>query len=158
MPTVSSTDFPARMELLHFEAGAAVVKPAGTNYQVKLAVPAEFSYPATGRAYGLVRATARKLWTVTSGGNFVAPIFGPPRIVQGRVRYLDATSMVVGCGFPVIVTLPASDSAFDLAGGALAVGALVNVTLLPGATFEAVAAPAPVSAAFVPVTGTAASA
>jgi hypothetical protein len=151
MPTVSSTDFPARMELLHFEAGAAVVKPAGTNYQVKLAVPA-------GRAYGLVRATARKLWTVTSGGNFVAPIFGPPRIVQGRVRYLDATSMVVGCGFPVIVTLPASDSAFDLAGGALAVGALVNVTLLPGATFEAVAAPAPVSAAFVPVTGTAASA
>ena len=43
----------------------------------------------------LVRVRARKVWTVPSGGLFVAPIFGPPRIVQGRVRALDEHEIVI---------------------------------------------------------------
>ena len=45
--------------------------------------------------------------------------------------------MVVQCGLTVHVTLPAADAAYDLSSGPLAVGALVNVALLPGATVEA---------------------
>ncbi len=137
----SSTDFPARGNLVRAEPGAVVLNPVSTNYEIKLTSPADYSGPVAGRVDGYVRATARKVWTVASGGNFVAPIFGPPRIVQGRVRYLDQTTMVVSCGLMVIVSLPASDSAFDLTSGGLAVGSLVNVTLLPGASFEPATAP-----------------
>jgi hypothetical protein len=136
----SSTDFPARGNVVRADAGGVVFNPVGTSYEVKLAVPGGYGGPTGGRVDGVVRATARKVYTIASGGNFVAPIFGPPRILQGRVRYLDQTTMVLSCGMPVIVTLPASDSAFDLANGGLAVGSLVNVTLLPGASFELAAA------------------
>ena len=135
----SSTDFPARGTVVRAAAGAVVLNPVNTSYEIKLTIPA--GGPTAGRVDGLVRGTARKLWTIPSGGNFVAPIMGPPRIVQGRVKYLDQTTMVVQCGLPVIVTLPTSDSAYDLGSGGLAVGSLVNVTLLPGATFEWVNAP-----------------
>lgn len=132
----SSTDFPARGTVVRTEAGAVIFNPANTSYEVKLTTATDAS---TGRADALVRATGRKLLTVTSGGNFVSPIFGPPRIIQGRVKYLDQTTMVVHCGMPVIVTLPTADAAIDLAGGGLAVGVMVNLTLLPGASFEPIA-------------------
>jgi hypothetical protein len=138
MPS-SSTDYPARGTVVSAAEGAVVINPTGTSYEIKLTVPA--NGPTGGRVDGLVRATGRKLLTVPSGGNFVVPIKGPPRIVQGRVKYLDQTKMVVQCGLPVIVTLPTSDSAFDLSSGGLAVGSLVNVTLLPGASFEWVNVP-----------------
>ena len=136
----SRSDFPARGNVVRTDGGAVVFKPANTSYEIKLAT--DGAGPAVGRVDGLVRATARKLWTIGSGGNFVAPIFGPPRVVQGRIRYLDQTTMVVSCGLPVVVTLPTADSACDLASGPLAVGALVNVALLPGASFELATVPA----------------
>ena len=138
MPT-SSTDFPARGNVVRAAAGAVVFNPVSTNYELKLAAVGDT--PTGGRVDALVRATARKLYTITSGGNFVAPIMGPPRIVQGRIRFLDQTTMVVSCGLMVVVTLPTADSACDLAGGPLAVGQLVNVALLPGASFELASTP-----------------
>ncbi len=135
---ISSTDFPARGSVISADGGAVVINPTGTSYEIKLTTTAA---PAAGRVDGLIRATGRKLLTVPSGGNFVVPIKGTPRIVQGRVKYLDQTTMVVHCGLPVIVALPTSDSAFDLSSGGLAVGQLVNVTLLPGASFEWINAP-----------------
>ena len=147
MPAVTSSDFPARGNLIRGDGGAVVFQPVGTNYEVKLGVGAGYAGPVAGRVDGWVRATARKLYTVTSGGNFVAPIFGPPRTLQGRVRYLDQTTMVLQCGLSVVVTLPTADSAYDLAGGPLAHGALVNVALLPGATFELATAPTAAAAA-----------
>jgi hypothetical protein len=65
----------------------------------------------------------------------VTPIFGPTRIVQGRIKFLDQTSMVVQAGLPVIVKLPAVDSAYDLNTGALSLGTLVNATIMPGVSF-----------------------
>jgi hypothetical protein len=85
---------------------------------------------------GVIRVVARKVYTVPSGGNFINPIFGPPRTIQGRVRALDGGSMVVQAGMPVHVELPAEASAVELANGPIAVGSLVNVVALPGATFE----------------------
>jgi hypothetical protein len=76
------------------------------------------------------------MWTVASGGNFVTPIHGPTRIVQGWIKYLDNQLMVVQAGVPVVVQLPTDDSAYDLNNGALTVGSLVNATLMPGATFQ----------------------
>ena len=80
--------------------------------------------------------TARKVWTVPSGGNFIAPIFGPPKTIQGRVKWLDEKTLVVHAGTSFLVELPASDQALDLANGPIEVGAMVNVTASPGATAE----------------------
>ena len=85
-----------------------------------------------------IRCNARKVWTMPSGGNFVTPIFGTPRIVQGRVRYLEENLAVIQAGCPVIVTLPADGTAFDLLNGPLAATGLVNATLIPGTTIEVV--------------------
>lgn len=114
--------------------GSIVLRPAGTNYALHLACTHALSAGAFVR--GRIRLQARKIWTVPSGGNFVAPIMGPPRIVQGRVRQLDQKQMVLQAGTSVIVDLPGSDEAYDLANGPVAVGALVNVTAMPGASFE----------------------
>jgi hypothetical protein len=132
----SSTDFTARGKVLRVEDSHVIFSPVNTNYEIKLATPSRYDGPVGVLVEGLVKASARKLWTVPSGGNFVTPIFGPTRIVQGRIKFLDQTSMVVQAGLAVIISLPAADSAYDLSSGALAVGVLVNATILPGASFQ----------------------
>jgi hypothetical protein len=131
----SSTDFPARGKVIRVEDSFVIFSPANTNYEIKLATSAPYTGPMNTLVEALVHATCRKLWTVPSGGNFVTPIFGPTRILQGRIKFLDQTSMVVQAGFPVIVKLPGSDSAYDLNTGAMSVGTLVNATIMPGASF-----------------------
>ena len=135
MPT--PIDFVARGKILRIESNIVVFNPSGTTYELHLVnqsgpVPS----PSPNSIGCHIRATGRKIWTVPSGGNFVVPIFGPPKIVQGRVRYLDESQMVVHAAVPVIVSLPGEDSAYDLINGPLTLSTLVNATLLPGATFE----------------------
>ena len=132
----SSTDFPTRGKVIRVEDSAVIFAPAATNYEIKLITAGRYDGPIETMIEAFIQATARKLWTVPGGGNFVAPIFGPPRIVQGRIKYLDQTTMVVHAGLPVRITLPSAESAFDLNTGPLAVGALVNATLLPGTMLQ----------------------
>ena len=116
--------------------GAVVFNPAGTNYELKLVAPG-YAGPVHGPPVrGILRVTARKVWTVPSGGNFIAPIFGPPRTIQGRVRSIDGNRMVVHAGCQIWVDLPDNDIVYDLACGPIRVGGIVNVSALPGATFE----------------------
>jgi hypothetical protein len=132
----TSTDFPARGKVIRVEDAHVIFSPANTNYEIKLTTSGRYDGPVNVLIDGYVKAAARKVLTVPSGGNFVTPIFGPTRIVQGRIKYLDQTTIVVQAGLPVIVTLPAADSAYDLTSGQLAVGVLVNATILPGASFQ----------------------
>lgn len=132
----SSTDFPSRGKVIRAQDSFVVFAPSNTNYEIKLVTARPYDGPMNTLIDAYVKAAARKLWTVPSGGNFVTPIFGPTRIVQGRIKFLDQTTIVVQAGLPVIVALPAADSAYDLSSGALAVGVLVNATILPGASFQ----------------------
>lgn len=109
--------------------------PSGTNYELHLVAP-NYAGTVGALAEGTIRVRGRKIWTVPSGGNFIAPIFGTPRTIQGRVRAVRENSIVVHSGTPIVVDLPASDAAFDLVNGAIAVGAMVNIMLMPGAAFE----------------------
>jgi hypothetical protein len=52
------------------------------------------------------------------------------------VRALEATHLVVQGGTIVRVDLPDDDIVYDLANGPISIGVMVNVTALPGATFE----------------------
>jgi hypothetical protein len=114
--------------------GVVVFKPTGTNYQLHLA--GDYDGKLNVPVKAVIRAAARKIWTVPSGGNFIAPILGTPRTIQGLVRALDSLSMVVQAGTPVLIEFPSDDSAFDLASGAISVGTMVNVVAQPGARIQ----------------------
>ena len=117
--------------------GKVVFAPADTNYKLHLVCP-RYGGPINKPVRGVVRVQARKVWTVPSGGNWIQPLFGPPRIVQGRVRALAETHLVVQAGTCIRVDLPDDDIVYDLPNGPVSVGVMVNVTALPGATFELV--------------------
>jgi len=137
------TDFPARGKVLSSDGQHIIFAPSNTNYQLQL--KGAYSGPVgAGHApvYLLIRATGRKLLTVASGGNFVAPIFGTPKTFQGRVKYADETQVVIHAGVPVIVKFPANEDALDLANGSVTVGQMLNAIVFPGAFFELVGEPA----------------
>jgi hypothetical protein len=130
-----ATDFPAIGKVLSLDDTSVVFNPHNTNYELKLLAP-NYTGPLNQRIEALITVSARKLYTVPSGGNFISPIFGPPRIIQGRVKYLDETQMVVQAGAPIIVQLPINADAFDFVNGDLTVASLVNAVVLPGARIE----------------------
>src|SRR4051812_23657659 len=130
-----ATDFPAIGRVLSKDDTSVVFNPLNTNYELKLLI-ANYDGPIGQRLEAFITVSARKVYTVPSGGNFIAPIFGPPRIIQGRVKFLDEREMVVHGGAPVIIQLPAGEDAFDLANGDLTFASLANVVALPGAKFQ----------------------
>jgi hypothetical protein len=141
----SALDFPARGKVIRVEGNVVVFNPSATTYELRL-VNANGELPAVSNAAisCFIRCNARKVWTMPSGGNFVTPIFGPPRVVQGRVRYLEESGLaVVQAGVPIIVTLPPDPVAYDLVNGPITTAAIINATILPGATFELARAAVP---------------
>jgi hypothetical protein len=133
----TATESPARGKVLSVKDGVVTFSPAGTNYEMHLNSPA-FAGPLNTPVKGVVRVQPKKIWTVPSGGLFVSPIFGPPKTIQGRIRALDETMMVIHAGGSIVVSLPKDDTVYDLPCGPLRVGVMVNVTAQPGATFEVV--------------------
>jgi hypothetical protein len=132
----SLTEFPARGRVSEKRERGVVFKPKGTTYELILEISAPYDGPLNAPIEAVLRATARKIYTVPAGGNFVAPIVGPPRTIQGRVKLIEGNQIVVHAGTSFVIELPARDSAIDLNNGSVAVGSLVNVSAMPGATFE----------------------
>lgn len=116
--------------------GRVVFAPLDANYELHLLSPSTFADGQHVR--GVVRCVARKVYTVPSGGGFVQPVLGPPRIVQGRVVTLDEREIVVRAGnVTFVVELPTGKDTIDLHSGDIAAGSLVNVVVMPNARFEA---------------------
>jgi hypothetical protein len=133
-----ATTVAARGKVTALKDGVVRFTPSGTNYELHLLVAPGFAAAAGRLVQGSIRVQARKVWTVPSGGNFISPIFGPPRTIQGRVRSISDREIVVHAGTSIVVDLPAQDTGYDLASGPIAVGAIVNVVAMPGARFEPV--------------------
>ena len=119
---------------------ATATKPAmikltfpNTNYEMHL-LPAG---PATGqvgkRILGVVRAKARRVDVVQTGGRYVEPVYGRPRRVQGSVIAVNEgrRSIVVDAGVPIECEL--SDERQKA--GDFSVGQFVSFDVLEGATF-----------------------
>jgi hypothetical protein len=127
-------DYPARGKVTEIKDGAVVFNPAGTNYLMRLAADS-YAGPVNKPISATLRVTARKVYTVPSGGNFIAPIFGPPRTLQGRVLFAADNILVIHAGTPVVVDLPSAETAIDLDNGRITVGTMVNVVAMPQARF-----------------------
>lgn len=127
-----------RGKVLRQEGDSVIFAPSGFSYELKLSAPAGgYAGPVNTPVEGVIRLSARKVYSVPSGGNFVTPLFGVPKIVQGRVKAVDDKQLVVAAGgLQFLVDLPTDNRAIDLHSGGISVGALVNVVAFPGAAFD----------------------
>ena len=116
----TAIEMTSRGKITAVRDGLVIFSPGGTNYEMHLVCPG-YKGPMNTPVTGVVRVKARKLYTVPSGGLFVTPIFGSPRIIQGRIRALDEKSMVLHAGGSIVVEFPEDDAAFDLVNGPFAV-------------------------------------
>jgi hypothetical protein len=147
------TPMPARGRIIENRAGRVIFNPLNTTYRLHLTASGAVDAPEGSRVEGIIRVSAKKLWTVATGGNFIEPIVGPIRAIQGRVSAADEGQIVLHCGAPILVQLAVDDWAMDLLNGPIRMRGMVNVLCEPGATFELAgvvstppAAPAPAGA------------
>ncbi len=135
-------DFPAKGKVIEVKGSVIVFQPTNTTYHLHLA-GAPYTGPVKTPIEIVIRGNARKLWTVPSGGNFIAPITGTPRTIQGRVRCIVDQTIVVQAGVPVALALPTGDSGIDLSTGSIGVGSLINAMVMPGVSYELATAATP---------------
>lgn len=131
-----STDLTVAAEFLGTRGDWVIVKPLNANYEHHVRLEGG-PPPAIGKQIrGVFRGVARKVYGVPSGGAFVTPILGTPRIVQGRVVSITDRQVAIRAAGVWLIDLPDESLAIDLAQGPVAEGDMVNAVLLPGAWFE----------------------
>lgn len=131
-----STDLTTTGEFLGTRGDWVIVKPLNANYEHHLRFEGASPSALGKHVRGVFRGVARKVYGVPSGGAFVTPILGTPRIVQGRVVSVTDRQLAVRAAGVWLIDLPADALAIDLAQGPVAEGDMVNAVLLPGAWFE----------------------
>ncbi len=77
-----------------------------TNYELHLVPDGAVQTPVGKRIVGVIKAQARRIDVVKTGGRYVEPLVGHPRRVQGMVVAVDgaANTVVVDAGMPVHCT------------------------------------------------------
>lgn len=133
---MTATSQAARGKVLRTEGDCIVFQPSNTNYELHLKA-AGYNGPIGTPVDCTIRVNARKVYSVSSGGNFIQPIFGPPKIIQGRVISIEGQQIVMhAAGGSVVVTLPQDDRAIDLNSGGISPGSMVNVVAFAGGSGE----------------------
>lgn len=102
-----------------------------TSYQIHLLPTTPVAGLAPGqRLIGLVKAKARRIDIVQTGGRYLEPVMGRPRRIQGTVIKVDSDAIVVDAGIPISVT--PTDTRQNAS--QFQVGQLVSFDALDGAT------------------------
>lgn len=119
--------------------GMITLKTPGNNYRNTFKVNAAGPLPAPGEPiHGIILAPAWKVEQVSLGGNYVEPLYGRPRRMQGTVMEVNAAAntLTVKTPYPVVVKLPPRYKAADFP-----VGSRVGFDNIDIPTFEPQAAP-----------------
>ena len=114
-------------------AGQITFGVHNSNYELHLLAsgPLPDGNVAARRLLGTIKAKARRVDVVTTGGRFIEPVMGRPRRVQGSVIAAAGDALVVDAGVPIHCEL--TDARQRVAD--FAVGQLVSFDVLDGATF-----------------------
>lgn len=117
---------------------ATATKPAhvrlsfpNTSYILYLLPTGPVSVEPGDKVFGTISARARRVDVVPSGGQFVEPVIGRPRRVQGRVVAKEGDKIVVDAGVPIHCLL--TDGRQHV--GDFHVGDMVSFDVLDGASF-----------------------
>lgn len=104
-----------------------------TNYAVHLVPAGTITTTPGKRILGMIRAKARRVDVVQTGGKYLEPVIGRPRRVQGRVIVANdgRRSIVVDAGIPIECELTDDRQK----PGDFPEGTLVSFDVLEGATF-----------------------
>jgi hypothetical protein len=97
------------------ENDLVTLKTPNANYRTTFKCALAGQLVAGKRVSGTVHAPARKIEAVSQGGNYVEPLFGRPRRMQGLVLKQDLAEniLTVQTGYEVAVQLPPQQSAAD---------------------------------------------
>ncbi len=114
--------------------GIAEFTVPGTQYRLHLAVDADLDTQTGRRIRGRIRGRALRMHRASAGGNFIEPLQGRPRIVQGIVLAVDpaANEVVLDLVVPVRIAMHADQNA-----GTFTTGDVVNFYMESGTRFEA---------------------
>lgn len=107
-----------------------------TNYELHLRPTGAVSAQVGKRLIGVVKAQARRVDLVQTGGRYVEPVFGRPRRVQGSVVSVDAeaNTITVNAGVPIVCALGDERQKAEQ----FEAGQFVSFDVLDGATFTQV--------------------
>jgi hypothetical protein len=133
MNTASANDLTtchARLE--EATSDSFVLSVPGTEYVLRLTAAGRTATAPGKRIAGTVTGKAQKFHRAHAGGEFIEPVEGHPRIVQGRIREVDAAGnrVLLSAVIPMWVSLMAGQSARDFAAGDI-----VNFYMESGVTF-----------------------
>lgn len=110
----------------------------GTDYRLQLAVYQPPRSPVGKKIQGSIRAQARRVDLVRTGGRYIEPLQGTPRRIQGEVLATDAgdNSLLVGAGIPILCKLtdPRQNVTQFKQGDLIAFEVLPGVSFSPAAT------------------------
>lgn len=114
--------------------GVGVFTVPGTQYQLSLDVTDDLSASIGQRVRGRVHGRALRMHRASAGGNFIEPLEGRPRIVQGTVLAVDPSSQEVILDLVVPVRVAMVE---DQPASGFATGEMVNFYMEPGTRFVA---------------------
>jgi hypothetical protein len=75
-----------------------------TSYELHLISTAPITTPIGKRLIGKINLKARRIDTVGTGGQYVEPVMGRPRRVQGTVIRTENGAVVIDAGVPIHAT------------------------------------------------------
>jgi hypothetical protein len=109
-----------------------VLSVPGTDYLLDLVAAGATATPVGKRLTGTISARAQKFHRATAGGEFIEPVEGHPRIVQGRIREVDLAGnrVLLHAVVPMWISLERGQSA-----ASFHPGDFVNFYMESGATF-----------------------
>lgn len=111
-----------------------VLRFYNSDYLVHLLPIGEIAAEPGRRVTGVLRAEAKRVDVVRTGGKYVEPVIGRPRRVQGRVIETDTSrnTLTVDAGLPIVCRL----TDHRQRAGDFEPGQFVSFDVLRGATFE----------------------
>lgn len=103
-----------------------------TNYELHLRPTGPIQTQVGKRLIGVIRAQARRIDVVQTGGEYIEPVYGRPRRVQGTVLRAEGGAIIVDAGVPIHCTPTDPRQKADQ----FAPGQFVSFDVLDGASFE----------------------
>ena len=134
--TTSTKAYHARGVLAEQREGEIVLAVPTTDYRILLKTYQPTTTAIGKRLVGIIRAQARRVDVVHTGGSYIEPVYGRPRRVQGEIFEIDPSgqSITVHAGAaPIVCKLSTSQRAESFKAGDF-----VSFDVLDGATFSQV--------------------